>query len=212
MIKYYKIPITDTSLIFNSKYEPSEIIRLNYKDIYEIEVKGIDLLISDKINMEAYNKINEETNKLYQEHNIPRYLIAYQDTTIYEPNAIYEPNKYYELATHRRLHFESVSIREESFEKVKEYYNSINYKSALCHLFGLYYEELDDQIKGFDEPKVKEEINIDYLTEKLLKLAQNNPEEFKQIMTKILENSQIINNNSENKNNNIKKLLMNISK
>ena len=44
-----------------------------------------------------------------------------------------------------------------------------------------------------------------------MKLAQINPEEFKQIMTKILENSQIINNNSENKDNNIKKLLMNIN-
>lgn len=206
MIKYYKISITDTSLIFDSKYEPSEIIRLNYKDIYERGIKIYNSLFSDKINIKAYDLINEETNKLYQKHNIPRYLIAYQDTTIHEPN------EYYELASHRRLHFESVSIREESFEKVKDYYNSIDYKSALCHLFGLYYEELDDQIKGFDEPKVKEEINIDYLTEKLLKLAQNNPEEFKQIMTKILENSQIINNNSENKDNNIKKLLMNISK
>lgn len=205
MIKYYKIPITDPSLIFNSKYEPSEIIRLNYKDIHDKENERIQLLVSDKINTATYDKINEEIDKLYKSHNIPRYLIAYQDTTIHESN------EYFELASHKKVYFES-RVWRRLYEKVKEYYSSIDYKSALCHLFGLYYEELDDQIKGFDEPKDKEEITIDYLTEKLMKLAQNNPEEFKQIMTKILEDSQIINNNSENRDNNIKRLLMNISK
>ena len=72
-------------------------------------------------------------------------------------------------------------------DKVKDYYNSIDYKSALCTLFGLYYEQLVEEIKGFDEPKVKEEINIDYLIKKLLKLAQRNPEEFKKIMTSFRE-------------------------
>lgn len=206
MIQYYKIATINESLVFNSKYEPSEIIRLNYKDIFEIEMKRTKIILFDGKNKEAIAIINEETNNAYNKHHIPRYLIAYQDTTIHEPN------EYFELASHQRLHFDYEVLHGVKYEVAKELYSSFDYKIALCNLFGLYYEELDDQIKGFDEPKVKEEINIDYLTEKLLKLAQNNPEEFKQIMTKILENSQIINNNSENKDNNIKKLLMNISK
>ena len=49
------------------------------------------------------------------------------------------------------------------------------------------------------------------LSKKLLKPAQINPEEFKKIMTKILEESELINNSIENKGSKIKKLLMNIN-
>lgn len=205
MIKYYKIPTINTSLVFNSKYEPSKIIMLNYKDIYEIEIKRLEILFNDKTNKEAYSRINEETNNAYKKHNLPRYLIGYQDT------AIHKPNEYFELASHQRLHFDYELLREVSYEDANAYYLSMDYKLALCHLFSLYPSQLIDEIKGFDKPKIKEEHSIDSLIAELLKLAQNNPEEFKKIMTKILEDSEIINNNSENRDNNIKKLLMNIN-
>lgn len=177
LIKYYMMP-TIIDSFFVGKYEPQKIIKENYEDLVKLEKDRIFILYSEPADrypsrnlIKQLMALDEKTSIEYEKHNMPRYIIVYQD-----PN-MHEENEYYELASNLRV--SARYFHECSYNEAKIYYDSCNYKKDVCKMFNLRESQVMDYIKDFDELKPKEdyrkkEYNTDDLVIANLVVAESN--------------------------------------
>lgn len=160
MRKYYLIPLTDIDIYLND-ISLKKMLAQTQPVLAQRENERIDILysVSPLIGMprelkEKYNRHIAETRKMYDEFQIPRFLIAYgTDICCAE-----------EILTKRKIHSDYIAaleVREATFEKVREYYDSTNYREKIKNLFHIE-NVIDDpfgefyEVEGYIEGKLSD--------------------------------------------------------
>lgn len=133
MKKYYLIPLTEKDIYLNDKSLRSILDSL-YPELLQREIDRINILysVSPLIEMptsvkQRYEQHNIETKKMYDEAQVPYYLIAYGNDRCAE-----------EILTKSKItsrYPAALGIRSVSKEKAEEYYASSNYETAICRIF-----------------------------------------------------------------------------